>query len=61
MDKLSFIIELLNYMVDRIDDCYYRLDERHIYYNAYNDDYIRDFAEDSDYNWQQLDSSDESS
>ena len=30
MDKLSFMIEILNFMVDKIDSCYYQLDERHI-------------------------------
>lgn len=25
MDKLSFMIEILNYMVDKIDSCYYQL------------------------------------
>ena len=60
MDKLSFMIEILNFMVDKIDSCYYQLDERHIYYNATNDDYIRDFAEDHNYNWQQLANNDDS-
>ena len=36
------------------------MDERHIYYNATNDDYIRDFAEDHNYNWQQLANNDDS-
>lgn len=60
MDKLSFMIEILNYMVDRIDSCYYRLDERHIYYNAYNDSFIRDFAEDTDFDWKKLNDSNDS-
>lgn len=54
MDKLTFMIEILNFIVDRIDNCYYHLDERHRYYNATNDTYIRDFAENNDFNWQQL-------
>jgi len=54
MDRLSFMIEVLNYMVDRIDNCYYNIDERHVYYNATNDDYIRDFAENNDYSWRAL-------
>lgn len=60
MDKLSFMIEILNYMVDRIDDCYYQIDERHVYYNAVNDDFIRDFAENNDYDWKQLGTGDDS-
>jgi hypothetical protein len=54
MDRLSFMIEILNYMVDRVEDCYYKLDERHIYYNATNDSYIRDFAENTDFDMHSL-------
>lgn len=60
MDKLSFMIEILNYMVDKIDGCYYQLDERHVYYNATNDDFIRDFAEDTNFDWKQLGTNDDS-
>lgn len=45
MEKLSFMVEILNYMIEKVDGCYYQLDERHVYYNAINDSYIRDFAE----------------
>lgn len=54
MEKLSFMIEILNYVVDKVDNCYYKIDERHKYYNATNDSYIRDFAEDTDYSWSKL-------
>lgn len=54
MEKLSFMVEILNYVVDKVDDCYYKIDERHKYYNAYNDSYIKDFAEDTNYSWKQL-------
>lgn len=54
MDKLSFMIEILNYMVEKIDSCYYQLDERHIYYNATNDSFIQDFAENNNYDWKSL-------
>ena len=54
MDKLSFMIEILNYFVDRVEDCYYKIDERHIYYNATNDSYIRDFAENTDWDMKKL-------
>ena len=60
MDKLSFMIEILNYMVDRIDSCYYSIEDRHVYYNATNDSYIRDFAENNEYDWEQLASMDDS-
>ncbi|MEG1861004.1 MAG: hypothetical protein RR206_04865 [Bacteroidaceae bacterium] len=54
MDKLSFMIEILNFMLDRIDNCYYNLEDKHRYYHAANSSFIKDFAEDSDYNWQKL-------
>ncbi len=54
MDKLTFMIEILNYMVDKIDHCYYNLDDRHRYYNATNDSFIRDFAENTEFDWKQL-------
>ena len=60
MDRLSFMIEILNYFIERIDSCYYQLDERHVYYNATDDSYIKDFAENSDYNWEQLAKNDDS-
>ena len=50
---LTFMIEILNWIVDKVEDCYYHLDpQKHIYYDAYNDDYIRGVAEDT--NWDAL-------
>lgn len=54
MDKFSFMVEILNYVVDKIDHCYYALTDRNRYYAATNDSYIRDFAEDNDFNWREL-------
>lgn len=54
MDSLSFMIEILNYYVEKVDSCYYKLDERHLYYNAVNSSFIRDFAEDTDFDWKKL-------
>lgn len=54
MERLSFMIEILNFIVDKIDHCYYQIDERHKYYNATNDSFIRDFAENTDYSWSKL-------
>lgn len=58
MDKLSFMIEILNYVVDKIDHCYYQLDDRHVYYNATNEAFIHDFAVESDYDFRDLAKSD---
>lgn len=47
---LTFMIEILNWIIDKVEDCYYPLDsDLHIYYDAYNDDYIRGVAENT--NW----------
>lgn len=54
MDALSFMIEILNYYVEKIDDCYYRIEDHHLYYNAVNSSFIRDFAEDTDFDWKKL-------
>lgn len=54
MDKLSFMVEILNRKPDTVDNAYYRLEEKHFYYNAYNDSYLRDVGENSNYNWQVL-------
>ena len=52
---LTFMIEILNWIIDKVEDCYYPLDsQRHIYYDAYNDDYIRGIAENSNWDPDQL-------
>lgn len=54
MDLLTFMIEIMNLYLDKVDNCYYSIDERHIYYNATNDDYIRGVADNEDFNWDKL-------
>lgn len=54
MDLLSFMIEMLNYYLERVTDCYYSIDERHVYYDADTSDTIRGFAEDNSFNWKEL-------
>lgn len=52
---LTFMIEILNWIIDRIEDCYYPLDsQKHIYYDAYNDDFIRGVAENTDWSADKL-------
>lgn len=47
---LTFMIEILNWIVDQVEDCYYALDNQvNVYYNAFNEDMIRKVASDS--NW----------
>lgn len=54
MDLVTFMIEMLNYYIDKVTDCYYSIDERHVYYNADNDDYIRGLADNNDFDFDVL-------
>lgn len=56
---LTFMIEILNWIIDKVEDCYYHLDpQKHIYYDAYNDDYIRGVAENTNWDATSLESPD---
>ena len=47
---LTFLVEILNWIIDKVEDCYYHIDsQKHIYYDAYDDEYIRTVASES--NW----------
>lgn len=47
---LTFMVEILNWIIDKVEDCYYHIDPAiHVYYDATNDDFITAFAKDSDY------------
>lgn len=54
MDMVTFMIEILNYYIDKVTDCYYAIDERHVYYKADNDDFIRGLADNNDFDWKEL-------
>lgn len=51
---LTFMVEIMNVILDKVEDCYYHIDESHIYYDAYNDSFIRDYAENTDWDWKKL-------
>lgn len=51
---LTFLIEIMNMVIDKVEDCYYPLVDSHIYYNATNDSYIRDVAENTNFDWNRL-------
>lgn len=56
---LTFMVEILNYIINQVEDCYYHLDSSiHIYYDAYNDDYIRSVAEDTNWDGPKLENED---
>lgn len=56
---LTFLIEIMNLILDKVEDCYYHIDDQvHVYYNAMNDSFIRDYAENTDWDFQKLGSPD---
>jgi len=54
MDIVTFMIEILNFYLNKVTDCYYALDDRHVYYKADNDDYIQGIADNNQFNWDEL-------
>lgn len=53
--RLTFLVEIMNAVLDKVEDCYYNIDDqKHIYYNASNDSYIRDLAENSSWDMNKL-------
>ncbi|MCD6346430.1 MAG: hypothetical protein J7L96_03320, partial [Bacteroidales bacterium] len=57
--QLTFLVEIMNIFLDTIEDCYYHIDEtKHVYFNATNDDFIRDMAENTDWDFKKLGSPD---
>jgi hypothetical protein len=55
----TFMIEIMNMILDKVEDCYYHIDDqRHIYYNASNDSFIRDYAENNSWDMEKLSSPD---
>lgn len=52
---LTFLIEILNMILDKVEDGYYHIDDqKHVYYNASNDIYIRDLAENTSWDMNKL-------
>ena len=42
-------------VLDVVEDCYYSIDStKHIYYNSYNDTFLRDYAENTNWDFQKL-------
>ena len=54
MDLLTFMVEMLNYYIERVENCYYSIDDRHVYYNADNSDFIRGLADNNEFDWKDL-------
>jgi len=55
LPQLIFMVEIMNWIIDKVEDCYYHIDtQKHVYYDAYNDAYIRDLAENTNWDFNQL-------
>lgn len=56
---LTFLIEIMNMVIDVVEDCYYSINSRkHIYYDSYNDSFLRDYAENTNWDFRKLGSPD---
>lgn len=57
-DKLPlfiFLVEIMNWIIDKVEDCYYKIDStRHVYYNASNDSFIENHAHQHNFDIEKL-------
>jgi len=52
---LTFMIELMNMVIDKVEDGFYHIDElKHVYYDASNDSFIRNYAQDTNWDFGKL-------
>jgi len=52
---LTFLIEIMNMVPDKVEDCYYSIeDKKHVYYNGNNDSMLRDIAENTSWDFNKL-------
>lgn len=50
-----FLVEILNWVIDKVEDCYYRIDsQKHVYYDASNESFIQSYAESTNYDFSKL-------
>lgn len=56
---MTFMVEILNWIIDRVEDCYYAIDtNRHVYYDATDDKFVKWFAENTNYDFEKLENHD---
>lgn len=56
---LTFMVEIMNMVVDVVEDCYYSIDTRkHVYYDSFDDKFLRDYADNTNWDFQKLGSPD---
>ena len=48
----EFLVEIMNKIIDRVEDCFYNIDDNlHVYHNADNDDFIRGVADNTEFDF----------
>ncbi len=56
---LTFMIEILNWVIDKVEDSYYALEtNRHVYYHAQNEAFIRAYAQNTNFDFAKLEITD---
>lgn len=56
---LTFLIEILNWVIDKVENCYYQIEnQRHVYYGATNDAAIESLAHKSNFDFNKLEQHD---
>lgn len=56
---MTFLIEILNWVIDKVEHCYYAIDtQRHVYYDATNEAFIKSVAENTNYDFTKLEKHD---
>jgi len=56
---MVFLVEIMNMIMDKVEDCYYHIDnDRHVYFNSFEEGYIRDLAENTNFDFKRLASHD---
>ena len=59
LTSLIFMIEIMNWIPDKVEDCYYNIDpDRHVYYESFNNSFILDLAENTAWDFKRLGSQD---
>ncbi|MCX6231128.1 MAG: hypothetical protein NTZ33_06250 [Bacteroidetes bacterium] len=55
LPQLIFLVEIMNWVIDKVEDCYYHINtQKHVYYDASNDSFIRDVAENTNWDFDKL-------
>ena len=56
LPSLIFMTEIMNMYYDKVEDCFYNIQERrHVYYNSFDTDRLRDMAEQKGYQYTEAD------